>query len=164
MRDFNAPAQDLSAEIKSRMKGKVTIAAMGNIIRGDDGLGPKIIELLKARKVKADLFDCGTAPENYIFPMLTSLCDTLILIDAANMGIEPGMARVLDVNNIANVSFSTHSPSPRLFIDLLKMGKEDLNIFIISLQPKDISLGAPMSEEVLKGLEALADVLSEVLT
>ncbi len=163
MSDFNALAQDLQAEIKVRIKGKVTIAAIGNIIRGDDGLGPKIIELLKARKIKAGLFDCGTAPENYIFPMLASLCDTLILIDAANMGIEPGMARVLDVNDVANVSFSTHSPSPRLFIDLLKMGKEDLNIFIISLQPKDTSLGAPMSEEVLKGLEALTDVLSEAL-
>ena len=163
MRDFNAPAQSLTEEIKSRIKGKVTIAAMGNIIRGDDGLGPKIIELLKARKIKASLFDCGTAPENYIFPMLSSLCDTLILIDAANMAIEPGLARVLDVEDVANVSFSTHSPSPRLFIDLLKMGKEDLNIFIISLQPKDTSLGVPMSPEVLKGLEVLADALMEAL-
>lgn len=163
MRDFNALVPDLTAEIKSRIKGKVTIAAIGNIIRGDDGLGPKLIEFLKARGVNAGLFDCGTAPENYIFPMLKSLCDTLILVDAANMSIEPGAARILDVNDVANVSFSTHSPSPRLFIDLLKMGKEDLNIFIISIQPKDTSLGVPMSEEVLKGLNVLTDAISGAL-
>lgn len=163
MRDFSAPARSLTEEMRGRIKGKVTIAAMGNIIRGDDGLGPKLIELLKARKVKAGLFDCGTAPENYIFPMLGSLCDTLILIDAANMGIEPGLVRVLDIDDVANVSFSTHSPSPRLFIDLLKMGKEDLNIFIISVQPKDTSLGVPMSEEVLNGLKVLTDAILEVL-
>lgn len=163
MKDINAPSQGLAAQIKSKIKGKVTIAAIGNIIRGDDGLGPKLIEILKARKIRAGLFDCGTAPENYIFPMLTSLCDTLILVDAASMNIEPGLCRVLDVENIANVSFSTHSPSPRLFIDLLKMGKEDLNIFIISIQPKDTSLGSPMSPEVLKGLEILADALCEAI-
>lgn len=163
MSDKISGLHDLRSEINNRIKGKVSIAGIGNIMRGDDGLGPKLIELLKARNINAGLFDCGTAPENYIFPMLKSLCDTLILVDAANMALEPGMARVLDVDNIMNISFSTHSPSPRLFIDLLKMGKEDLNIFIISVQPKDTSLGSPLSEEVLKGLETLTGIISETL-
>ena len=163
MSDKISGLHDLKSEINNRIKGKVSIAGIGNIMRGDDGLGPKLIELLKARNVNAGLFDCGTAPENYIFPMLKSLCDTLILVDAANMALEPGMARVLDVDNIMNISFSTHSPSPRLFIDLLKMGREDLNIFIISVQPKSTSLGVPLSEEVLKALETLTGVISETL-
>jgi len=161
--DFKVEAHDLRQDIKSRIKGKVTIAGIGNIIRGDDGLGPKLIELLRGRKINASLFDCGTAPENYIFPMLTTSCDTLILIDAADLALAPGQARVLDLENIANISFSTHNPSPRLFIDLLKMGKEDLNIFIISVQPKNTSLGVPLSEEVLAGLEVLTNAISEAL-
>ena len=163
MSDNRSDPRDLKTEINNRIKGKVTIAGIGNIMRGDDGLGPKLIELLKARNVNAGLFDCGTAPENYIFPMLKSMCDTLILVDAANMALDPGEARVLDIDNIMNISFSTHSPSPRLFIDLLKMGKEDLNIFMISVQPKSTSLGCPLSEEVLKGLESLAGVISKAL-
>lgn len=163
MSDFKAEAHDLKLDIKNRIKGKVTIAGIGNIIRGDDGLGPKLIELLRKRKINASLFDCGTAPENYIFPMLTTSCDTLILIDAADLKIAPGQARVLDLENIANISFSTHNPSPRLFIDLLKMGKEDLNIFIVSVQSKNTSLGVPLSEEVLKGLEVLTNAISEAL-
>ncbi|MBN2453035.1 MAG: hydrogenase maturation protease [Candidatus Omnitrophica bacterium] len=163
MSDNSVRSGDLAAEIKKRVRGKVTISAIGNIMRGDDGLGPKLIEMLKARNVKAGLFDCGTAPENYIFPMLTTLCDTLILVDAADMAIEPGLARVLNVDDIANVSFSTHCPSPRLFIDLLKTGNENLNVFVISVQPKDTSLGIPLSAEVLKGLETLADALTEAL-
>lgn len=163
MSDKRSGLHDLKAELNDRIKGRVTIAGIGNIMRGDDGLGPKLIELLKARNVNAGLFDCGTAPENYIFPMLKSLCDTLILVDAADMALEPGEARVLGVDNIMNISFSTHSPSPRLFIDLLKMGREDLNIFIISVQPKDTSLGTPLSEEVLKALETLTGVISETL-
>ena len=163
MSDSRPESYDASFEIKKRIKGKVTIAGIGNIIRGDDGLGPKLIELLRARRINAGLFDCGTAPENYIFPMLKSACDTLVLVDAADMGLAPGATRVLETDNIANVSFSTHSPSPKLFIDLLKMGKEDLNIFILSVQPKSTSLGAPISEEVLGSLNDLTEVLSQIL-
>ncbi len=154
---------DLKSAIIEKVKGKVAIVAIGNIIRGDDGLGPKLIELLKARPVKASLFDCGTAPENYIFPILTSACDTVMLIDAADLGMAPGAIKVFALEEISNVSFSTHNPSPRLFTDLLKTGKDNINIFVISVQPKSTALGEPLSKEVLAGLETLADMLSEIL-
>jgi len=67
------------------------------------------------------------------------------------------------LDEISNVSFSTHNPSPRLFADLLKTGKDDLNIFVISVQPKTTALGAALSEEVLRGLGILADAFSEAL-
>ncbi len=158
-----AAPRDLKSLIKNRINGKVAIVAIGNILRGDDGLGPKLIELLKARPIKASLFDCGTAPENYIFPILSTSCDTVILIDAADLGIAPGNAKVFDLNEIANVSFSTHNPSPRLFTDLLKTGKDNINIFVVSVQPKSTSLGAGLSEEVLRGLDILADAFSKAI-
>ena len=153
----------ISPEIKSRIKGKISIVGIGNIIRGDDGLGPKFIELMKARPTGAHLFDCGTAPENYIFPILSTLCDTIVLIDAADMSISPGGIKIFAIDEISNVSFSTHNPSPRLFTDLLRTGKDDLNICVISIQPKTTTLGAPLSKEVLQGLETLANAFSEAL-
>ncbi len=156
-------ARELCPAIKSRIKGKVSIVGIGNIIRGDDGLGPKFIELMKARPAAAQLFDCGTAPENYIFPILSTLCDTVALIDAADMGIAPGGLKIFSLDEISTVSFSTHNPSPRLFTDLLRTGKDDLNIFVVSIQPKTTMLGAPLSKEVLRGLETLADAFSEAL-
>lgn len=154
---------DLKTEIGNRVKGKVAIVAIGNILRGDDGLGPKFIEILKSRSVKANLFDCGTAPENYIFPILSTSCDTVVLVDAADMQIAPGCVQIFDLDKITNVSFSTHNPSPRLFTDLLKTGKDNLNIFVVSVQPKTTRLGDALSEEVLGGLEMLADAFSETL-
>jgi hydrogenase 3 maturation protease len=161
--DSAGEAVGLAAEIRNRLKGKVAIVAVGNIMRSDDGLGSKFIELLKTLPVNARLFDCGTAPENYIFPILSAACDTIVLVDAADLGMAPGEAKVLELDQIMNVSFSTHSPSPRLFTDLLKTGKEDLNIFIVSVQPKSTALGGPMSDEVLKGLGVLAGIFSEIL-
>ena len=155
-------ANEIGPAIKSRIKGKVSIVGIGNIIRGDDGLGPKLIELLKSRPVKAHLFDGGTAPENHIFPILSTSCDTLMLVDAADIGREPGAVEVFDLDKISRVSFSTHNPSPRLFTDLLKTGKEDMNIFVISVQPKSTGIGALLSEEVLGSLNKIADIFSNL--
>ena len=149
--------------IKERIKGKVAIVGIGNILRGDDGLGPKLIEAVRAEKIKASLFDCGTAPENYAIPILGTSADTIIFVDAADLGQAPGAIKVLDLNEISTVSFSTHSPSPRLFIDLLKTGKDDLNIFFISIQPKKTALGEGLSEEVRLSLDLLKGVLVETL-
>lgn len=149
--------------IKARLRGKVAIIGLGNIIRGDDGLGPKLIELLKGRGVNASLFDCGTVPENYIFPILTTACDTVILVDAADLGLPPGDVRVVGLDEIANVSFSTHNPSPRLFTDLLMTGKENMNIFVVSVQPKSTALGEGLSDEVMRGLSALAEAFAGAL-
>jgi hydrogenase 3 maturation protease len=151
------------SNIKKRLRGNAAIVGMGNIMRGDDGLGPKSIELLKRRKVNASLFDCGTAPENYIFPILSSACDTVIFIDAADFHSPAGSIKIFDICDISDISFSTHTPSPRLFTDLLKTGKEDLNMFIISVQPKTTALGVPLSREVERALERLADMLAKAL-
>lgn len=152
---------DLAAAIRSRIKGSISIVGIGNIIRGDDGLGPKLIELLKAKSVGHSLFDCGTAPENYIFPILSTSCETVILVDAADIGLEPGGVKVFALDEISTVSFSTHNPSPRLFADLLKTGREDLNIFVISVQPKTTALGSPISKEVLTSLDRLVEIFSK---
>ena len=154
---------DLASSIKGRIKGKAAVIGIGNIIKGDDGLGPKLIAMLKERGVKAPLFDCGTAPENYIFPVLTTSCDTVIMVDAADLGLAPGSASVIGIDQISKVSFSTHNPSPRLFTDLLTTGKEDLNIFFIAVQPKSMVLGEALSAEVVDGLDALAEALCEAL-
>lgn len=164
MRSFNgASCEDLKSSIKNKISGKVAIVGLGNIIRGDDGLGPKLIEMLKDRKVDAFLFDCGTVPENYIFPILSTSCDTVMLVDAADLGAPAGSVVVFGLDEIANVSFSTHNPSPRLFTDLLKTGKENINIFVVSVQPKSMELGQPISEEVLKGLDLLASAIAGAL-
>ena len=164
-RRFSASSkEELVSAIRSRLRGKVAVVGIGNIIRGDDGLGPKLIELLREDKVACPLFDCGTAPENYAIPILATSADTVIFIDAADMKEAPGLIRILDVDEISKISFSTHSPSPRLFIDLLKTGKDDLNVFFLSVQPKRTNLGERLSEEVLNSLTILKGSLVEALS
>lgn len=141
----------------------MAIIGIGNIMRGDDGYGPKLIEILKKKQVKAHLFDCGTVPENYIFPILSTSCDTIILADAADIKEAPGSVKVLPLGDISGANFSTHNSSIRLFTDLLMTGKDNLNIFAVSIQPKSIAFGEPLSKEVKSAMESLADALEAAL-
>jgi hydrogenase 3 maturation protease len=152
-----------SSDIKERLKGVVTIIGIGNIIRGDDGFGPKLIESLKKKKTKANLFDCGTVPENYIFPILATSCDTVILVDVADLRTEPGNMKVLSLSELSGAGFSTHNASIRLFTDLLMTGKDDLNIFAVTVQPKSIAFGESLSPAVLEGVDKLTDIFVEAL-
>ena len=164
MKDINPQLQSLLADIKSRITGRAAIIGIGNILRGDDGLGPRLISLLKEKNVNASTFDCGTAPENYIIPILNTACDTIILVDAADLGSAPGSVKVFSMDSVPSLSFSTHNPSPRLFTDLLRTGRDGLNIFGLAIQPKRIALGDGISEEVMASLDSLASVLKEALS
>lgn len=154
---------NLKADIKNRLKGIVTIIGVGNIMRGDDGCGPKLIENLKNKNPRANLFDCGTVPENYIFPILTTSCDTVILVDAADFGANAGSIKVFSLNEVSGAGLSTHNFSLRLFTDLLTTGKDNLNIFVVSIQPKTIAFGDSLSSDVKSGIDALADIFVEAL-
>ena len=152
-----------SSDIKERLKGIVTIIGIGNIMRGDDGFGPKLIESLKKKKIKASLFDCGTVPENYIFPILATSCDTVILVDAADIKMEPGSLEVLSLSELSGAGLSTHNSSIRLFTDLLMTGKDGLNIFAVTIQPKSIAFGESLSPAVSEGVDKLTDIFIEAL-
>jgi hydrogenase 3 maturation protease len=155
--------EGIKSDIKDRIRGKVAVIGIGNIMRGDDGCGVKLIESLKKRKINASLFDCGTVPENYIFPILTTSCDTVILVDAADFNMPPGSIKVLPLNEVSGAGLSTHNSSLRLFTDLLMTGKDNLNIFVVSLQPKTIAFGGVLSPEMKSGIEALSDIFAETL-
>jgi hydrogenase maturation protease len=152
-----------SSDIKDKLKGIVTIIGIGNIMRGDDGFGPKFIESLKKKKTKANLFDCGTVPENYIFPILTTSCDTVVLVDIADLKTEPGSMSILSLSELSGAGLSTHNSSIRLFTDLLMTGKEDMNIFAVTVQPKSIAFGESLSPEIKEGVGRLTDIFVEAL-
>ncbi|MBI3361476.1 MAG: hydrogenase maturation protease [Chloroflexi bacterium] len=66
------------------------VVGLGNPLRGDDGIGPAVIEWLKQRELPAgvEVMDGGTGGLELI-PTLTGRRRALI-VDAANLGRAPG--------------------------------------------------------------------------
>ncbi|UCB57776.1 MAG: hydrogenase maturation peptidase HycI [Candidatus Omnitrophota bacterium] len=150
----------MQPSLKSILKGKVVIVGIGNTLRGDDGVGPVLIERLEA-KVKARCIDAGTTPENFSGKILKEKPDTILMVDALHLGLAPGEYQVLEKDEILKAGLTTHDISPRMFIDYLK-SQSSADIYMLGIQPKKLSLGEGLSSPVEKALDKIADLIKGI--
>jgi hydrogenase 3 maturation protease len=75
---------------------------------GDDGIGPYIADILKLDSLDVKVLDCGTTPENYTAVVKRHKPKTLVLIDAADMGLAVGDIRIIPKEKLGSVYISTH--------------------------------------------------------
>lgn len=154
---------DIKSELTKRVAGRrVALVGVGNVEKGDDGFGIYLIRFLKAKLKNVALFECGTTPENYLSPIIKSKPDTLLIIDAANLGAEPGHIHIVEEKDIASLGLSTHDVSLKLFIAYIKNKIKNINIFLIGIQPKNTTLGDSMSEKLKGALLELEKMFLEV--
>ncbi|HSW38330.1 MAG TPA: hydrogenase 3 maturation endopeptidase HyCI [Acidobacteriota bacterium] len=130
----------------------------GNPLRGDDGAGPALIRRLRNR-TNATLFECEDVPENYLGDIVKTRPDTIVVVDAVNLGMKPGAAAILDEENLQSVGWSTHHASLRPLIKYLKANTQ-AEIFVLGIQPKSTELGRKISPEVRRTLKLLERLIT----
>ena len=116
---MNNQLQILKDRIHLLLKGKVVYMGIGNILRGDDGIGPELVAKLSEKGFYT--IDAGTVPENYMRPVTRLDPDTVVIVDAVHLDREPGDVELLDRSEImANTGFTTHTLSPVLVMERLE--------------------------------------------
>jgi hydrogenase 3 maturation protease len=136
-------------------KGKTLILGIGNIIKGDDGAGPRFISRLKG-KTTCDLLDCGEVPENYVQPIIETRPQKIVIVDAADWNGPAGAIRLMDAEEIDNRGYSTHDSSLRIFIEYLKKRLPRIEIIIIGIQPRRNGFLESLSPEVERTVDELS--------
>ena len=149
--------EDLSAILK----GKVVLVGIGNPLRGDDGFGPAFVQALDGQ-VRAVCIDTGTVPESYAGKIIKQNPDTILFVDAADLGLAPGVSEILGKKDILKTGFTTHDLSPALLIEYLE-SQISAEIYLLGVQPKVTVFGSEMSPEVFQTLQELATMIKEVL-
>ena len=146
----------------NRLRNSATIIlGIGNILKGDDGAGPLVCEQLASAKISAGLIDAGTVPENYIQRIIKNAPRTLLVIDAIDFGAEAGTIKVFEPQQLNSHVISTHTLSPRLFVDII--GKSiQVDVYFVGIQPAQTQLGQSVSAAVSRAIERLSGVLTEV--
>ena len=146
--------------LKDLFKDKVVIIGIGNILRTDDGFGPMLIKKLRGR-VKSVCIDTGTTPENYADKIIKEKPGVILLVDAVDLGLEAGKYKILEKSDILKSGFTTHDLSPRLFMEYLEK-ETGARIYMLGVQPKDISFGDEMSYDLRQTLKDLEKTIKEI--
>jgi hydrogenase 3 maturation protease len=161
MMESTALNTELEDSLRERLRGKVLLVGIGNPMRGDDGVGPKIIEMLEG-KIKAELLDAGEVPESYAGRMVGAQADTIVFLDAADFQAEPGDVAILGPEDLAGASVSTHQMPLNLLWNYLRENSH-ADVFALGIQALQLGFGEPMSADVWNSAEYLEELLAQLL-
>lgn len=123
---------------------KKLIITVGNELMGDDAAGPLLARLIEENPLDDwKLIDGGTTPENYLYYVRQLQPDLVLIVDAAEMGLEPGSIRLINPNSITDQLFlNTHTlPLGYLILTLKEFVPE---VYLLGIQPRDVVFGLPV--------------------
>ncbi len=156
-------ADNFFSDFRERVEGKkLLILGIGNRLRGDDGLGPRLIDRLRG-KVSIPLIDAGDVPENYLGPIEAAHADLVLVVDAADLRATPGDLAMLDLDQLAGSSVSTHTVNLKLLFTVIpKQNRPE--VLVLAIQPETTEFGKGLSPAVDTALDGIESLLLSVVT
>ncbi len=137
-------------KLKSELKGRVIFVGVGNVLKGDDGAGVVLVNMLKRKFKDAGIFlDCGIAPENYLEKLRDFDC--VVIFDALDFGGKTGEITMLEPKELSEASVSTHNLSLKLFSRYLE--EDGINVIIAGIQPANLRFAEGLSKVVSRALK-----------
>jgi len=161
-RPYSARAgyMDLQQQLATAIQGNVVVMGIGNPCRGDDAAGSMVAQQISdAPGVR--VIDAQDVPESYFRQVVGEGPDTVVLIDAVDLGSAPGSVALLDKDQVAGYWPSTHRMPLSLLMDYLER-ETHARIFLIAIQPRHTAFLQPMSGEVHASVASIAGVLNDV--
>jgi hydrogenase 3 maturation protease len=160
------PANDIFNELKSRLsgidKGRIAFIGVGNRLRGDDAIGPALIDRLSGKATNA--IDAGITPENVTGTIKRIRPSAIIFFDAVDLGKKsPGYARIIEIGEIGGYDITTHKIPLDKVMSYLKE-ETGADVFLIGIQPERISDVEELSENAIKSIEEIASAIKNILT
>jgi hydrogenase maturation protease len=119
--------------------GRLLVAGVGNVLRGDDGFGPAVTELLGHLPAGVDVIETGIGGIALLQELMAG-CDGLILIDAVDRGAAPGTVFLLEpeVPEGEHVP-DVHLANPDRVLTMAKtMGVLPERVRIVGCQPEEV--------------------------
>ena len=136
----------------------IVVCGIGNRMRGDDAVGPLVIDKLKGL-TKALLLDCGEAPESFLGKIEKVRPEKIIVVDAVQMDKLPGTIAIIDTMKIKGIVMSSHNIPMTLFLEYIQTRLKCETVFL-GIQPKNIEFNQAITNECK---EAVSNAAEEVL-
>ena len=144
---------------------RILVAGVGNVLRGDDGFGPAVTELLGHLPEGVDVIETGIGGIALLQELMAG-CDGLVLIDAVDRGAAPGTLFLItpEVGEAVHVP-DVHLANPDRVLSMAKtMGFLPERVMIVGCQPFDVDeLGAGLSPAVQRALPIAVAKIEETV-
>lgn len=136
---------------------------IGNPIRNDDYVGLKIAEQLRDKMPKnVLLLEAETVPESYLSDIEDFKPSHVLLIDAANLGLKTGQARLVDPETVENYSaVTTHLLPLRIFCEYVRQ-VTGAKIGLLLIEPENMEFGEGLTPKVEAAAQRLTKVLADL--
>ena len=124
------------------------LLTVGNGMMGDDGAGVLLAQMLRdAPLADWSVVNGGSAPENVVHRIREMDATRVLVVDAADMDLEPGTIRRIDADKLDDPFLMTTHTLPLTF--LIESLREFVpQVDLLGIQPNIVAFGFPMSEEV----------------
>jgi hydrogenase 3 maturation protease len=144
---------------------RVAVVGVGSDLRGDDAAGVEVVRRLEGQidSPRVLLVDAGAAPENFTSKIRKFEPSHVVIVDATDLGLEPGAVGMVDSSTIVGRTTSTHRLPLSMFIDYLRE-QTSAEVLMIGIQPVSAEMGASVSREVEEAIDNLAEVLLQKLS
>ena len=141
----------------------IRVLGLGNVLMGDDGFGPYVVEHLLATHdfpPGVDLVDVGT-PGLDLTPFLAD-AEAVIVVDTVKSNGEPGELRRYRKEQILarppEPRLSPHDPGLKdTLFTLTLAGTVPREVYLVGAIPGDVSMGSKLSPALLAAVPRAAD-------
>jgi len=141
---------------------RVAVVGVGNEMRRDDAVGVQVAKKLRGKLSRQfRLIEAGTIPESYIDKVREFRPTHVLIIDAAQIGTNPGNSRLLSPRKVKGLSISTHTLPLNIFAEFVKK-ETGSEVKILAIQPKDLEFGEGLTDELARSAEELTSILVRV--
>lgn len=159
---MNERDQAFFDSLRPALGERACIVGIGSRLRGDDALGPRVIDGRPAG-VRGAWIDAGSAPENFLEPIVQTDPDAILFVDAVDFGGQPGECRLLEPADLDGVHLSTHAGSLRTLSEYLK-ARTGARISVLAIQPERLDMGSGLSPRVAESIDRVIGLLSAALS
>ena len=124
------------------------LLTVGNGMMGDDGAGVLLAQMLRENPLAEwTVLNGGSAPENIVHQIREMEPERVLVVDAADMDLEPGSIRLIQAEKLDDPFLMTTHTLPLSF--LIEALREFVpQVQLLGIQPHTVAFGYPMSEAV----------------
>lgn len=163
-------SEELVPALRTALRGRVLVMGIGNPLRGDDAVGSmvarRLLELTRTAGPRADrtvtILDAEEIPESWLGPASAARPDAILLVDAAELGADPGAVALLERSELGQRALFTHATPLGPVADFLER-ETGAPVMLLGIQPGLLRWGEALSEPVEAAAADLVLLLADIL-